>query len=41
MILINNVNLPLNTDFETLKPNVAKILQLDVNEIISSALYRK
>ena len=41
MILINNVLLPLNTDFENLKPVVAKELKTDINNIINANLYRK
>jgi len=41
MILINNVNLPLDTDFENLVFVAAKYLKLNTNEIKSTSLYRK
>ncbi len=41
MILINNINLPLNTDFGDLKPVTAKELKIDIDKIISARLYRK
>ena len=41
MIIVNNVNLPLDTDFSTLKPIMARELKTDVSNIISAKLYRK
>ena len=41
MILINNVNLPLNTDFGDLKPVLARELKLDIKNIKNVRLYRK
>ncbi len=41
MILLNNVRLPLETDFNNLKPAVSKQLKISENEIISVSLYRK
>ena len=41
MILINNVNLKLETDFSNLKPIAAKLLKTDENNIIKAKLYRK
>ncbi len=41
MILINNVNLPLNTDFENLVSIAARELRTDAANIISASLYRK
>lgn len=41
MILINNVNLPLETDFSNLKPIAALQLKTNIENIVSSELYRK
>lgn len=41
MILLNNVNVPLDTDFTALKPIAAKALKCNINEINSASLYRK
>lgn len=41
MILLNNLNLPLNTNFENLAPVIAKFLKLGINDIKSAELYRK
>ena len=41
MILINNVNVSLDTDFNNLKPIVAKNLKICEDSIISVSLYRK
>ena len=38
MILINNVKLPLDTDFENLKPQVEKIIKFKIE---NAYLYRK
>lgn len=41
MLLINNVRLPLDTDFSDLKPAAAKALKIDSERIVSASLYRK
>ncbi|MBQ6847738.1 MAG: FAD-dependent oxidoreductase [Clostridia bacterium] len=41
MIIINNLNLPLDADFENLNPFVAKALKTNENNIISAKLYKK
>ena len=41
MILINNVNVSLDTDFNNLKPIIAKHLKISESSIISVSLYRK
>lgn len=41
MIIINNVKLSLDTDFEKLKPIAAKLLRVNEKDIISATLYRK
>ena len=41
MLLINNVRLPLDTDFSDLRPAAAKALRLPLGRIVSSSLYRK
>ena len=41
MILINNVKLNLDTDFNNLRPIVAKNLKLPLGKIISAELYKK
>jgi len=41
MIIINNVNLPLDTDFSKLLGVCARELKTDVNNIISASLYKK
>lgn len=41
MIIINNINLPLNTDFSDLKPVISKYLKVDISEITEARLYRK
>lgn len=41
MLLINNVKLPLETDFSDLKPAAARALHTDISNIKSAALYKK
>ena len=41
MIILNNVNLALDTDFSNLKPIAAKELKTDYNNILSATLYKK
>lgn len=41
MILINNVNVSLDTDFNNLKPIIAKNLKISESNIVSVSLYRK
>ncbi len=41
MILLSNVNLKLDTDFNNLKPKIANELKTDINNIISVSLYKK
>lgn len=41
MLLINNVALPLDTDFSFLRSIAAKELKTDIKNIISASLYRK
>lgn len=41
MIIINNVLLPLDTNFNNLKPIVAKELKTDISNISEAKLYRK
>ena len=41
MILINNVNVSLNADFNNLKPIIAKNLKISESSIVSVSLYRK
>ena len=41
MLLINNVNIPLDADFSDLKPYAAKALKVDVSALKSVRLYRK
>lgn len=41
MIIINNVSLPLNTDFSDLKKIAARELKTDISNILSAKLYRK
>ena len=41
MILLNNVNLPLDTDLGDLKPIAAKNLKMPAEKILSAELYRK
>ncbi len=41
MILIQNINIPLNTDFSRLIPVAARELKLSENNVISAKLYRK
>lgn len=41
MLLINNVNLPLDTDFSDLKPYAARALKIDTSAVESARLYRK
>lgn len=41
MLLINNVNIPLDTDFNNLKPYAANSLKVDVSAVKSARLYRK
>lgn len=41
MLLINNLRLPLDTDFSDLKPAAAKALKIAPERIISASLYRK
>lgn len=41
MILLNNVNLSLDTDFDNLKPVISKCLKTDISNINLVSLYRK
>lgn len=41
MILVNNINLPLNTNFDDLKPIIAKYLKVSISDISDVKLYRK
>ena len=41
MILLNNVNLPLNTDFSDLVPIASRELKAPITNIKSAKLYRK
>ncbi|MCQ2478342.1 MAG: hypothetical protein MJ091_03875, partial [Clostridia bacterium] len=41
MIIVNNLNLPLDTDFDNLKPIVSRILKLEQNLIYDVKLYKK
>lgn len=41
MLLINNINLPLDTDFSDLKPIAARALKTDISNVESAVLYRK
>ena len=41
MLLINNVMLPLDTDFSSLEKAAAEALKTDVSRIVSARLYRK
>lgn len=41
MLLINNVNLPLDADFSDLKPYAARALKIDVSAVESARLYKK
>ncbi len=41
MLIINNINLPLDTDFDNLKPVISKILKLKSDDINSVSLYKK
>lgn len=41
MILLNNVNLPLDTDFTSLKPVAARALKMPTEKVLSAELYRK
>ena len=41
MILINNLNLPIDTDFGDLKNIISNILKIEKSKIISASLYRK
>ena len=41
MLLINNVMLPLDTDFSSLEKAAAEALKTDVSHIVSARLYRK
>jgi len=41
MILINNINIPLETDFSNLKPIAAKELKTDISNIKDAFLHRK
>ena len=41
MIIVSNINLPLETDFSDLAPVVAKELKTEIPNIISAKLYRK
>ncbi len=41
MLIINNVKLPLDTDFSNLKPQAAILLKTDIKNISSAELYRK
>lgn len=41
MIILNNINLPLDTDFSELKSIAARQLKTDIGNILSCSLYRK
>ncbi|MBE6733310.1 MAG: hypothetical protein E7561_04855 [Ruminococcaceae bacterium] len=41
MILLNNVNLPLDTDFSSLKPIAARVIKMPLEKVLSAELYRK
>ena len=41
MLLINNIALPLDTDFSLLKRAVAEAVKTDEKNIISVSLYKK
>ena len=41
MLLVNNVNVPLDTDFSDLKPYAAKALKIDTSAVKSARLFRK
>lgn len=41
MIIINNINVPLDTDFKEIKKIAANALKIHDNDIISAKLYRK
>lgn len=41
MLLVNNVNLPLNADFSDLKPYAARALKIDASAVKSARLYKK
>ena len=41
MIIVNNINAPLDTDFEALAKIAARALKIPENDIISALLYRK
>ena len=41
MIILSNVNLKLDTDFNNVKPQIAKELKTDINNILSVSLYKK
>ena len=41
MLIVNNVKLPLDTDFSDLKPYAARALKIDASAVESARLYRK
>ena len=41
MLIVNNVKLPLDTDFSDLKPYAARALKIDASAVKSARLYRK
>lgn len=41
MLLVNNVNLPLDADFSDLKPYAARALKIDASAVKSARLYKK
>lgn len=41
MLIVNNVKLPLDTDFSDLKPYAAEALKIDISAVESARLYRK
>lgn len=41
MIIVNNINLSLDTDFSDMRTLTAKILHTDINNIVSASLYRR
>ena len=41
MILLSNVNLPLDTDFSDLKAISARLLKTDLKNVKTATLYRK
>ncbi len=41
MVILNNINLPLDTDFNNTNKIIASVLKTDANEILSAKLYKK